>query len=342
MKVKFKVFLLAAVLLSVSVIGAVKGFEYFNTPDPGALPPGDTVFTVNPGDNVGTIGRRLEKLGLIRSAEFLKLYSRIKGTGGSFKTGSYRISPGAKMSDIHDILISGHQILYKVTIPEGWTMKRIGRLLEDEGITAAEDFYKAAGSGELLSSHGIHSSTAEGFLFPDTYMFQKNFPAERVVSIMIDNFFRIISEIYPDYREIPPDEFYRKIILASIVEREYRVADEAPLIAGVFYNRLKIGMSLGSCATVAYIITDIEGKPHPSRITYADLEIDSPYNTYLHKGLPPSPISNPGRTALEAAFHPAKTKYLFFVLEDPSSGRHKFTETYQDHLTAKNLYIKSK
>ena len=130
--------------------------------------------------------------------------------------------------------------------------------------------------------------------------------------------------------------------LASVVEREYRVPEEAPLIASVFYNRLEQGIKLQSCATVAYIITEIHGKPHPDRLFFSHLEIPSEFNTYLYEGLPPLPISNPGATALEAAFHPADTDYLFFVVKDPDAGTHNFSRSYNEHLNAKDLYLKTR
>jgi UPF0755 protein len=128
--------------------------------------------------------------------------------------------------------------------------------------------------------------------------------------------------------------------MASIVEREYRADDEAPLIASVFYNRLKRNIGLESCATLEYIITEIQQKAHPEYITLEDEKIDSPYNTYKWAGLPPGPISNPGRIALEAAFHPARTGYLYFVLRDQQAGRHFFSRDLSEHNQAKYLYLK--
>jgi UPF0755 protein len=128
--------------------------------------------------------------------------------------------------------------------------------------------------------------------------------------------------------------------MASIVEREYRVAEEAPLIASVFYNRLDRNIGLESCATLEYIITEIQQKAHPEYITLDDERIDSPFNTYKWAGLPPGPISNPGKTALEAAFHPASTGYLYFVLRDAASGRHFFSRDLNEHNQAKYLYVK--
>jgi UPF0755 protein len=131
------------------------------------------------------------------------------------------------------------------------------------------------------------------------------------------------------------------VILASIVEREYRLASEAPLIASVFRNRLRYNIGLESCATIEYILTEIEGRPHPKFITKSDIEIDSDFNTYKWAGLPPGPISNPGRVALEAAFHTPETDYYYFVLRDPATGEHHFSGDLEEHNEAKYIYLKT-
>jgi UPF0755 protein len=130
--------------------------------------------------------------------------------------------------------------------------------------------------------------------------------------------------------------------MASIVEREYRVDEEAPLMAGVFYNRLRIGMALQSCATVEYVITEIQGRPHPERLFDRDIEIRNPYNTYMVPGLPPGPISAPGEVALHAAFNPVPSDYLYFRLVNPAEGRHYFSKTLDDHIRAGVLYVKAR
>jgi UPF0755 protein len=130
------------------------------------------------------------------------------------------------------------------------------------------------------------------------------------------------------------------VILASIVEREYRLDEEAPLMAGVFKNRLDIGMALQSCATVEYVITEIQGKPHPEVLSTRDTEIRDPYNTYIRPGLPPGPIASPGMIALKAAFNPTKSDYLYFRLVEADSGRHYFSRTLDDHIKAGRLYTK--
>jgi len=134
---------------------------------------------------------------------------------------------------------------------------------------------------------------------------------------------------------------HKRIILASIVEREYRLSEEAPRIAGVFWNRLRIGMALQSCATVVYIITEIQGKPHPEILYNRDIEIKHPFNTYLNRGLPPGPIANPGMTALKAVFRPEASRYLYFRLLDPKTGKHYFSESLDEHIKAGSLAVKS-
>ena len=126
------------------------------------------------------------------------------------------------------------------------------------------------------------------------------------------------------------------------MEREYRLPKEAPLIASVFYNRLEHNIALSSCATVEYIITEVQGKKHPEYITYDDLRIKSPYNTYLNRGLPPTPICNPGAVSLEAAFNPPETDYLYFLLKDPETGEHHFSKRFAEHNNARVLYLKKR
>jgi UPF0755 protein len=159
---------------------------------------------------------------------------------------------------------------------------------------------------------------------------------------MADTFFKRLAELQPDSLALSPAELNKRVIMASIVEREYRVDEEAPVMAGVFYNRLRIGMALQSCATVEYVITEIQGRPHPERLYERDTEIRSPYNTYLVPGLPPGPISAPGTVALDAAFNPAPSDYLYFRLVNPAEGRHYFSHTLDDHIRAGALYVKAR
>ena len=303
-----------------------------------------TVVVVHKGESFRDIARNLKRLGLIKSALLLDGYSVLTHTASALQVGRYSIDKGSSTIAIHDMLVSGRQILVRVTIPEGWTLRQIAARLEAQKITTASAFLDAAGSAPLLKALHIPLRSAQGFLFPDTYLFPEGYPADKVVRTMAADFFKNLSEIYPEYASLPPSDLAAKVTMASVVEGEYRVPDEAPVIASVFYNRLAANIRLESCATVSYVLTDIEGKPHQTRLYDKDLWVSSPYNTYRHRGLPPGPISEPGRTALHAAFYPAKTNFLYFVLENPVSGKHFFSESYSAHELAKyeyvNLYLK--
>jgi UPF0755 protein len=290
---------------------------------------------VRRGESSQSVGLRLERAGLIKNRYFWNFLCRLENE--HVKTGIYRFDEPLSQLAILRLLVSGRQVLYRVTIPEGVTLKRTARILEDEGICSAEDFLAAARNPAIISYYRIPNTSMEGYLFPDTYLFPKNFPAEQVVRTMADNFFSKLYSISPSLQNKNPQELNNIIIMASIVEREYRVREEAPIMAGVFYNRLRINMALQSCATVEYVITEILDRPHPSVIFNVDLEIRSPYNTYMNRGLPPGPISAPGVVALRAAIYPENTNYLYFRLTDPTSGRHHFSRTYDEHVRAGQL-----
>jgi UPF0755 protein len=330
---------IAAVVAGILVTAAAAAAFFNSAP---RLPSGrdDRLFVVEKGESLASIAERLAAGGTIRSAAVLRLAARLRGTEGKFKAGWYRVPPGASTLRVHDLLVAGSQSLVKLTIPEGWTITRIAGLVAERGIAPAADFEAAARSAALAASLSVPGATLEGFLYPDTYFVPAPFPPEMLARLMVETFFERIEEIEPSWQGLGRTELFEKVTLASIVEREYQVAEEAPLIASVFANRLRLGIGLESCATIAYIITEIQHQPHPEYITLEEKGIDSPYNTYKWAGLPPGPIANPGRVALDAAFHPARTDYLYFVLRDPKEGRHYFSRDLDTHNKAKKLYLK--
>jgi UPF0755 protein len=286
------------------------------------------------------VGKRLEEAGIIRSRYFWYLLSRFDRE--YIKTGTYRLEIPLSQLRLHNILVSGRQMLQRVTIPEGITLKKMARLFEEAGICGAEAFLAAAGDPDLRDRYHIPGATMEGYLYPDTYLFPLDYPPAQVIRTMADTFFSRLAHIDGAYASLSPEELNRRVIIASIVEREYRVDEEAALMAGVFYNRLRIGMALQSCATVEYVITEILGRPHPDVLYTRDTEIRDPYNTYIRPGLPPGPISSPGALALAAAFFPAPSDYLYFRLVDAAAGRHYFSRTLDDHIRAGVLYVKGR
>lgn len=313
---------------------------YLNTPPADHTAEESYPFRVERGDSVASIAQRLESQGAIRSERLLRLISVARSTQNRFQSGNYLLRGAMSTLEIHDYLISGRQQLVRVTVPEGWTIRRIAKQLEERGIVDAAEFKRATENRELLSRYEIAADSAQGYLYPDTYHFEEEYPAEQVVAHMIETFFRIAREIYPDLDSLSAEELHEHVILASIIEREYITPDEAPLMASVFHNRLDAGMRLESCATVVYVMTEEEELPHPNRLFYRDLERESPYNTYRNRGLPPGPISNPGRTALSGAMDPADTDYWFFVLQGENAERHHFSRSYQEHNQATVLYLR--
>jgi len=293
---------------------------------------------IRKGESSQSVGMRLERTGLIRSRYFWNAICRLGKN--QIKTGTYRIKIPASQIAIYKTLVSGKEVLHKVTIPEGVTLKKMAKIIDETGVCSAQDFLSAARDTAIVDKYHIPNPSMEGYLFPDTYFFPAEYPAEKIVTTMADNLYSNLKDIDPDILSMTSKELNEKIVIASIVEREYRVEKEAPVMAGVFYNRLKIKMALQSCATVEYIITEIQNRPHPSVLLFSDIEIDHPYNTYVKPGLPPGPISAPGLTALKAAFSPANTNYLYFRLEDVASGRHYFSRTYDEHIKAGQLITK--
>jgi len=290
------------------------------------------------GASIQKIAGLLADEGLIRSDKAFYLAARFpflsfRKEVPVMKSGYYSVNSSMGALQIMQLFESGLQDYAKVSVPEGLTIRKIAALLEKKGICSAQDFIAASCNPSLLESYSIPAESFEGFLFPDTYFFSPEMDAEAVVSIMVESFFKRIADL-PYFSGRSPSQFYEDLVLASIVEREYRLADEAPLIASVFRNRMDVGAGLYSCATIEYIITEIQGKPHPDVITYDDLKIDSPYNTYKWAALPPSPISNPGMVALRAVADTPKTDYFYFTLTDSNAGSHTFSKSFNAHVKA--------
>lgn len=293
------------------------------------------------GESTKKVGADLKSKKLIKNSGIFYLCARspavkklLTGNTNLFqlKSGVYQISSAMTLSEIFDVLSSGQQEYIRISIPEGLTISKIAVRLEDAGVCSAEDFKDACHDADLIWKYEIPSDSLEGFLFPDTYFFTPKMSGRAVVTVMVDNFFSKIKEI-SGMENLSKKELFYDVTLASIVEREYRIDEEAPLIASVFRNRLSHNIGLYSCATVEYIITEIEGLPHPDKITYNDLKIDNPYNTYKWAGLTPGPISNPGAVALNAAVNTPKTNYYYFRLVDADAGRHAFSKDFSTHIS---------
>lgn len=279
------------------------------------------VINIPPGSNAGKIVDLLEKNDIIRENNYIiRILTKLLKLEDQLKYGEYNFSPSMNMLQILDKLVKGDVLTYKITIPEGFTSIQIAELLEKKGIAEQEAFLKLVKNDAKIS---------EGYLFPDTYEVPKNFGAENLLNTLLINFNQIaIEKKFNDKAKELGFSLDKIIILASIIEKEAKFSDEKNKVSAVFHNRLKQGMKLQSCATIQYIL----GKPK-EKLDENDLKIESPYNTYLYKGLPPGAICNPGLDSIMAALEPANEDYLFFVLGE--NGRHIFSRTYQEHLINK-------
>jgi UPF0755 protein len=220
----------------------------------------------------------------------------------------------------------GEIFVQTITVPEGWTMYDIANQLDRQKICQRTDFLTAAHNASLVSDLDPHARTLEGFLFPSTYQFKRHTSCQQIVSTMVRHFRSAWSSIAASTsgNAVPAKE---AVTLASLVERETPRPDERPLVAGVFYNRLHRGYPLQCDPTVQYALL-IQGHP-VANVRPEDLRVDSPYNTYEHRGLPPGPIANPGEASLRAALSPMPTDYLYFVADD--QGGHSFSRTLEEH-----------
>ncbi len=324
-----KVIISLCIVAVVLVAVIVSAYFYFLTP---IHSESESVrFKVQSGATLRTVANDLEDQGLIRLSHVFYVYGRLNAT--NLQAGIFNISSAMSVQELSKIFESGRFESIRVSIPEGLTISQIGRILESKEVTTLNNFIEASKDTTLLSEFNIPSTSFEGYLFPDTYNFDPDMAGADVIRIMATNFYDKISQI-DGLKNLNADDLFQTLTLASIVEREYRVAEEAPLIASVFENRLEHNIGLYSCATLVYVITEIQGRPHPEIITYDDTDIDSPYNTYKWAGLTPTPISNPGMVALNAAANPANTNYYFFRLIDPAIGNHIFTSDFDDHIEA--------
>jgi len=279
------------------------------------------VVTIPSGTNAKEIVVVLEENEIIRKNNYtFRILTKLLKLEDQLKHGEYNLSPSMNMLKILDKLVKGEVITYKITIPEGYTCTQIAELLDKKEVAEEEAFLKLVKDSE---------KTSEGYLFPDTYEVPKKYGAEKMVKAMLSNFNQIaIENKFIDRAEEIGFSLDEIIILASIIEKEAKFSEEKSKVSSVFYNRLEIGMKLQSCATIQYILET------PKEILDEnDLKIDSPYNTYLYRGLPPGPICNPGLDSIIAALEPEEGDYLYFVLGE--NGSHIFSKTYQEHLRNK-------
>ncbi len=290
---------------------------------------------IKKGESLSRIATALEKRKLVLSGPLFKWGSIFLGKRKSIKSGEYEIKGIISTFSLIRQLSKGTTVLKKVTIPEGFRMVEIFRLLSKSRLGTTKEYLKYSTRRSFIQSLGLGKKivSLEGFLFPETYLFSKNTPAKIVLRTMVKAFFENVPKDYGDRAKSVGLTYYEAIILASIIEKETGSSSERKLIGSVFHNRLNQNMKLQTDPTVIYGIKDFNGN-----LTRKQLRAPTPYNTYEVKGLPPTPIACPGLASLMAAVHPEKTDYLFFVAK--GDGTHKFTSNYRDHDAAVTKYQK--
>lgn len=295
----------------------------------------EVVFLVPPGSSFHGAAQRLQGMGLIRDAQAFLLLVRLTETGGDLKAGEFLLPRGKSPLTVLSRLTRGQPILHRLQVREGLTWWETGRLVEEAGLGSFESFERAVHDRALLDAHGVPFDSAEGFLFPETYFLPRphDDDAKPVVEAMLREFGRAASLIWPEGRP-GSDELARLVILASIVERETGQPHERRRVAGVYANRLRIGMLLQADPTIIYGLgPDFEGR---LRRRHLD-DRNNPYNTYQRGGLPPGPICSPGFAALAAAVDPEEHRYFYFVSR--MDGTHHFSTNLEEHNRAVRRYI---
>ena len=291
-------------------------------------------FKVKEGMDAAEIARRLEKEGLIDSGFKFRMLAKWGGYEDKLKVGSYNLNTAMTYDEIFQKLLAGEPEVIQFTIPEGFGVRDIAKRLEETGLADREEFLKKAEKFvpyDYVEKRSNVFYYCEGFLFPDTYEVDNDVEVDDILKLMAENFdYRLNKKM----RERAKEEglsIYDLITLASIVEKEVRYPEDRPIVAQVFFKRLKLDMPLQTDASLQYLMDTPK-----EDVSIADTKIDSPYNTYQHKGLTPGPIANPGIESINAVLYPADTNYLYFVAD--RSGHNHYSDNYEEHLKLVNQY----
>jgi UPF0755 protein len=323
-----------------------------------SLPSGpgeERTFIVSQGEGAVSIASNLKKEGLIRSEYFFKLYSIFSGARDSFRSGSHTLSPEMNIKEITAELTKKIYLRpeERVTFIEGWNLRDYAKILEEKDLIDSDSFFSLVGEPlidyrlkggdfyprdysnifSFLESKPLHYSL-EGYLFPDTYNFFTDSDPDDIIIRILRNFDQRLSSEMRKEIDRQGKSIHEILTMASIIEKEVRSVDDMRIVSGIFWNRIRSGQALQSCATLAYILGI-----NKAQYSYEDTRVNSPYNTYINRGLPPGPISNPGIRAIEAAIYPENTSYNYF-LTSSITGETIFSRTYEEHVINKNRHIR--
>ncbi|MFI5252791.1 MAG: endolytic transglycosylase MltG [Bacteroidota bacterium] len=289
---------------------------------------GDRIVVISRGENFSQITDTLEAKGVLSNKLFFELAARWRKFTTRIQIGKYRFKSGMSNTDILEDLRYGTTVEWiTVSVPEGMTAQRQARVFRRHLGIDSSKFMSFVISPVLAKQFGSESLTLEGYLLPSTYKFYWQTDERVIVQTMVQDFWKYWNDSIAVQAQAKKMTLTQILALASIIDGETRIDSERAIIAGVYMNRIKKGIPLQADPTIQYVITD-----GPRVLKHGDTKIPSPYNTYLHRGMPPGPVNNPGRASIFAALHPKKVPYLYFVAN--GKGGHTFTKTYQEHLHA--------
>lgn len=315
---------IAVFMIFVFIIFGV--YNFISTPVSNAIEP--VTITIKKGMSTHDIGNILYEKGIVKNAFIFRAMAKIQGLDSNLQAGNYVFTRRMSSQEIVKMLSQGQTAYNEITIPEGYTVKQIAKLIEDKKLGNKEKFIQLAKHYEIynyMKGNGQVEIMAEGFVFPATYRLAADVTEQELLEMMVKQFDKVFDDKMRQQAANKGLSIRQVVILASLVEKEAQLDSDRPIIAGVFFNRLKNDMPLQSCATIQYIL----GYPKPE-LTVSDTQIESPYNTYINRGLPPGPIANPGIDAIKAVLYPAETDFLYFVAD--KNGAHHFSRTYEEHL----------
>ncbi len=294
-----------------------------------------TTIEVPEGMTLRQLAARLEREQLIRSQMAFLLLGKLMAADRHIKVGEYAVHAGMRPGNMLTEFLSGHVVLYQVTIPEGYTIVELAQVFAQQGVADPEALIALAHDREFIRSLNVEAASLEGYLFPNTYKFARRTKPKEVLKEMVEGLWTVFT---PELRQRAQDIHmtpHQVLTLASVIEKETGVAQERELISSVFHNRLRLGIPLQSDPTVIYGLEYFDGN-----IRKKDLDSKSPYNTYRVRGLPPGPIANPGLGSIKAALYPAPTRNLYFVSRN--DGTHQFSPTLAEHNRAVDKYQRNR
>ena len=289
---------------------------------------------VGQGAPLKRVAAALEEKGVIGSARGFLLYARLHGDATRVKAGTYQVNDGMPIPEILRRMVSGEIYCQRFAVPEGYSMYQLAEMLEARGIFTRDAFLRQCTDRAFLEGLGIGGGSVEGYLYPSTYDVTPKMNEADLIKLMVGQFRKVYGERFAGRVQHSGRREREVLILASMIEKEAVAADEKPLIASVFLNRLKKRMPLQSDPTAVYGVRAFGGK-----VSKSDILRDSAYNTYKIGGLPPGPIGNPGGDAIEAVLNPATTRHLYFVAR--KDGTHQFSESLEEHNRAVHHYLRS-